>query len=105
MKINDIIRTQRLAKHMTQEQLALHLGVSTPAVNKWEKGVSFPDITILPALARILDTDLNTLLSFQDSLSKEEIVVFINGLSQDALNNGIRHAYSMALDKINEFPN
>lgn len=40
MKINEIIKERRLQKHLTQEQLALALGVSTPAVNKWEKGLS-----------------------------------------------------------------
>ena len=40
MKINEIIRQKRLKKGLTQEQVANYLGVSTPAVNKWEKGVS-----------------------------------------------------------------
>lgn len=40
MKINEIIRQKRLEKGLTQEQVANYLGVSTPAVNKWEKGVS-----------------------------------------------------------------
>ena len=59
MKIHEIIRERRLAKNYTQEQVANYLGVTTPAVNKWEKGISYPDITLLPALARLLDTDLN----------------------------------------------
>ena len=37
MKINEIIRERRLAKGFTQEQIANYLGVSAPAVNKWEK--------------------------------------------------------------------
>ena len=40
MKINQIIREKRRELSLTQEQLADFLGVSTPAVNKWEKGVS-----------------------------------------------------------------
>lgn len=40
MKMNEIIRTRRLEKGLTQEQMANYLGVSAPAVNKWEKGVS-----------------------------------------------------------------
>ena len=58
---------------MTQEQLAQRLGVSAPAVNKWEKALNYPDITLLPALARTLGVDLNTLLSFQEDLTEEEI--------------------------------
>ena len=40
MKINEIIREKRKALSLTQEQIAGYLGVSTPAVHKWEKGVS-----------------------------------------------------------------
>ena len=54
MKINEIIRKKRLEKGYTQEQIASFLGVSPPAVNKWEKASSYPDITLLPALARLL---------------------------------------------------
>ena len=54
MKINEIIRKKRLEKGYTQEQIASFLGVSPPAVNKWEKASSYPDITLLPPLARTL---------------------------------------------------
>ena len=40
MKINQIIRQRRRDLSLTQEQVAAYPGVSTPAVNKWEKGVS-----------------------------------------------------------------
>lgn len=40
MKINEIIRQRRKALGLTQEQIAQRLGVSAPAVNKWESGVS-----------------------------------------------------------------
>ena len=73
MKINEIIRQKRLEKGLTQEQVANYLGVSTPAVNKWEKGTTYPDIVLLPVLARLLDTDLNTLLSFKNDLSEKEV--------------------------------
>ena len=40
MRINEVIKERRLAKRLTQEQVAKYLGVTAPAVNKWEKGVS-----------------------------------------------------------------
>ena len=73
MKINQIIREKRKELSLTQEQIAELLGVSTPAVNKWEKGSTYPDITLLPALARLLKIDLNTLLSFNEDLTDIEI--------------------------------
>lgn len=66
MKINEIIKLKRKELNLTQEQVAEYLGVTTPAVNKWEKGNSYPDITLLTPLARLLRVDLNTLLSFND---------------------------------------
>ena len=37
MRINEIIKERRLAKGFTQEQIANYLGVTAPAVNKWEE--------------------------------------------------------------------
>ncbi len=104
MKIHEIIRKKRIEKGYTQEQMASFLGVSTPAVNKWEKAISYPDITLLPALARLLDTDLNTLLSFQDDLTKDEVGQFMNELALAAQTDGIDRAFHMALKKIHEYP-
>ncbi len=104
MKINEIIRSKRIEKGYTQEQMASFLGVSAPAVNKWERAVSYPDITLLPALARLLDTDLNTLLSFQEDLTQEEIRDFLNDLVSAAGAEGLDHAFRMAFDKFHEYP-
>lgn len=104
MKINKIIKERRLANGWTQQQIADYLGVSAPAVNKWEKGLAYPDITTLPALARLLGTDLNTLLSFKEDLSEQEIAAFINEVAEDVLANGIEHGYELAMGKLNEYP-
>lgn len=60
MKLNGTIRRLRRAKGLSQEQVAQALGVSGPAVNKWERGACCPDLALLAPLARLLDTDLNT---------------------------------------------
>lgn len=104
MQIHSIIRERRLAKHLTQEQLAECLGVTAPAVNKWEKGVSYPDITLLPPLARLLDTDLNTLLCFQTELSKEETALFLNTLSETLHQQGFAAGYALAQEKLRQYP-
>ena len=56
------IAALRKIRNMTQEQLAAQLGISAPAVSKWETGSSYPDITLLAPLARALGTNLDTLL-------------------------------------------
>ncbi len=38
---------QRVAKEMTQEQLAAELGISSAAVSKWERDLARPDFEML----------------------------------------------------------
>ena len=104
MKINQIIREKRKELSLTQEQIAEFLGVSIPAVNKWEKGSTYPDITLLPALARLLKMDLNTLLSFNEDLTDIEIENFVNELDIVVQEQDYQTAFQMAIDKIHEYP-
>ena len=71
MAIGDIIRKYRKNKGMTQEEMAACLGVTTPAVNKWEKGNTLPDITLLVPIARLLGITTDELLSFNIELEYE----------------------------------
>ena len=58
----------------------------------------------MPALARLLDTDLNTLLSFQEDLSEKEVALFLNYLSELSEKEGVERTFDAALDKIKQFP-
>lgn len=53
----------RKEKHMTQEELANLLGVSSQAVSKWETDTSCPDISLLAQLARVLGVTTDELLT------------------------------------------
>ncbi|WP_207307259.1 helix-turn-helix domain-containing protein, partial [Clostridioides difficile] len=58
----------------TQEQLAKFIGVSTPAVSKWESGNSYPDIELLPLLADFFNVSIDKLLNYKIDLSEEEVM-------------------------------
>ena len=105
MKLNEVIRTRRQTLGLTQEQLAQRLGVSAPAVNKWERNLNYPDITLLPVLARTLGVDLNTLLSFQEDLTDQEIGLFLNQLYEISQEASCGAAFQLARDKLREYPN
>src|SRR5699024_11556582 len=79
MSVGKVIRRYRKMKNMTQEEMAGRLGVTAPAVNKWENENSFPDITLLAPIARLLGISLDTLLSFREELTADEI----NGILQE----------------------
>ena len=59
------IRDRRLELGLTQQQLADRLGITDKAVSKWERGVCYPDITLLRTLADALEVTVSELLAGQ----------------------------------------
>ena len=57
------IKRKREEKGWTQEQLAEKLSVSAQAVSKWESGKSCPDISLLPAIAKLFGVTVDALFS------------------------------------------
>ncbi|OUN26646.1 helix-turn-helix domain-containing protein [Blautia sp. An81] len=104
MQMKDVIREKRRACGFTQEQVADFLGVSAPAVNKWESGTTCPDLAILPALARLLGTDPNTLLGFHQNLSREEIAVYANEVAEIARQGDIEKTMELVNKRVKEYP-
>ena len=62
-KMGEFICELRKVKSMTQKELAEKLNVTDKAVSKWERGNGYPEITIIPELAKALETTVNELLS------------------------------------------
>ena len=105
MPMNIVIQEKRRELGLTQEQLAQFLGVSTPAVSKWEKGITCPDIAILPSLARLLKIDLNTLFCFHEELTQQELSDFCNLLKVTAEESGVAAAFDRAEEMMRDYPN
>lgn len=61
--IGENIAALRKEKGWTQEQLAEKLSVSAQAVSKWEGGKSCPDISLLPAIAKLFGVTVDALFS------------------------------------------
>ena len=53
----------RRRAELTQDMLSLQLGVSMQAVSKWERGLSSPDVSLLPLLSRTLDVTIDALFA------------------------------------------
>ncbi|UOQ44844.1 helix-turn-helix domain-containing protein [Halobacillus salinarum] len=72
-QFSTMIANRRKELKVTQEEIAEHVGVSRAAVSKWEKGLSYPDITLLPKLATYFNISIDTLLGYKPQLTKEQI--------------------------------
>ena len=56
-KSGALIRRLRLGKDMTQSALAEKLGAIVQAVSKWERGLGYPDVSLINDLSSILGVD------------------------------------------------
>ena len=65
------ISALRKEKGMTQLDLARQMGVTDKAVSKWERDLSFPDVTSLPKLAEVLGTSVDELLEVKTAAQEE----------------------------------
>lgn len=64
------LREKRMERGLTQEEVATQLGVSYQAVSKWERQEGLPDVTLLPALARLFHTTADDLLGVHDAAAQ-----------------------------------
>ena len=90
VRIGTRIKAARKLRHLTQKDIADHVGVSVQAVSKWERIDNDPDITLLCEIADILEVTLDYLLGRKDNLneidgvtlniSKDEVLYMIQDM-------------------------
>ena len=96
-RMGEIIAKKRKEAGMTQAELAMYIGVSKPAVSKWESGYSLPDISLLPVLASFFDISIDELMGYQPQINEknmdaiyEKLIKSLSELSADTVFNECR---------------
>lgn len=105
MQLGQVIRKYRKNKNMTQEEIAGRLGVTAPAVNKWENGASMPDIMLLAPIARLLGITTDILLSFREELTAEEIKALVYEANSMLKEKPYEEAFLWVKKKLEQYPN
>lgn len=65
MTIGQKIRALREQSGMTQKDLAKMLSISAQAISKWENGVNYPDISVLPQIADGFGISMDELFDYK----------------------------------------
>lgn len=104
MNIAESIRKYRKASGLTQEEMAKRLGVTTPAVSKWENGITNPDIALLAPIARLFHISVDTLLSYRERLTDDEINAIVQKINDMFATEDFATVYEWAERKIKEYP-
>ena len=79
-KIGKFIAECRKEKGLTQEALAEKLNITKNAVSKWERGLSFPDVSLFKKICKELDISLEELINGEKDNSdkaKEKAMVSV----------------------------
>lgn len=105
LQIGDLIRELRRNKGMTQDQLAEILDVSIPAVCKWESGQTYPDISMLPNIARYFEVSIDYLFGYLNNLSYDKIKNICSDVSQLFIDLPFIEAHNEWLNNIKKYPN
>lgn len=92
----NIIVSLRKEKGMTQLELAEKMGVTDKAVSKWERDLSFPDISSIPKLAEIFEVSVDDLMQVKTKTKETPPDNKINEIIPLAL-NGVALAMGIAV--------
>ena len=83
INLGRILVENRHKRGITQDELAAYMGVSKAAVSKWETGMTYPDITLLPQLATYFNISIDELIGYEPQMTKEQIRALYRKLATD----------------------
>lgn len=92
----NMVAALRKAKGMTQLELAEKMGVTDKAVSKWERDLSFPDVSSIPKLAEILEVSVDELMQVKADTKENSTNKKIDEIINTAL-KGVALAMGIAV--------
>jgi DNA-directed RNA polymerase alpha subunit len=72
LNIADNLKRLRKDRKLTQEELSKFIGVSFQVISKWECGESYPDITMLPVLAKFFNITVVEFIGAEDENTESD---------------------------------
>ena len=71
IKLGERIKEFRQRNGRTQDALAEELGVTAQAVSRWEKGICYPDMEVIPSIANYFNVSIDELFGYDNERSKK----------------------------------
>ncbi|MCL2494766.1 MAG: helix-turn-helix domain-containing protein [Oscillospiraceae bacterium] len=96
------LRRLRREKGLTQEQLAARLNVSYQTISNWERDENWPDLSMLPVLARFFGVRTDDLLGIDQAENERRIQEILDLLGTDGRN--WEQTLQAAREALKEFP-
>lgn len=103
IRLGRVLVGNRHKRGITQDELAAYLGVSKAAVSKWETGMTYPDITLLPQLAAYFNISIDELMGYEPQMDKMEIRKCYYLLAEEFSSLSFKEALEHCHEKIKKY--
>jgi len=105
INLGEKLKSLRKEKNISQEKLAQYLNVSFQAVSKWENSSTYPDIELLPELARFFGITVDELLG-AEQIDEEKLYEEYEARAAEIYRNGdISKALPIWQEAYHKLPN
>lgn len=104
LKIGEVIKQLRITHSITQEKLAEYLNVSAQSISKWENGLSYPDITLIPTIAIFFNISLDELFSFNTYTHTQKLTDYQTQYNHFKQNGDIKECISLSREMLIAYP-
>lgn len=105
LSIGSTIQKLRQNKGISINQFANTLGTSPDVVGKWENNSSYPEITMLSPIARLLGTSLDALLMFETEISPDDVTNIYKVCAEKFETGDYDDAIMVCENYLNSYPN
>jgi len=108
LELGEKIRGLRRQQNRTQENLADALGVTGQAVSRWEQGLSYPDMELIPPIANYFGITIDELFGYENDREKKIAAVIAKVDELDSENLGSDRTFDACIrilrEALAEFP-
>ena len=108
IKLGERIKEFRQRDGRTQDALAEALGVTAQAVSRWEKGICYPDMEVIPSIANYFNVSIDVLFGYDNERSQRADALARQINEMIRLNNGkdvsMDECIALAREALIEFP-
>lgn len=108
IKLGERMKELRLRDGRTQDALASVLGVTAQAVSRWEKGICYPDMSMIPSIANYFGISIDELFGYDNEREKKVNALTEKIQEMNRQNNGkdvcMEECISLAREALIEFP-
>ena len=104
LKIGEVIKQLRIAHSITQEKLADYLNVSAQSISKWENGLSYPDITLIPTIALFFNISTDELFSLSTYTHTQKFTDYKTQYDSLKRKGSIRECIALCREMFVEYP-